>query len=1511
MKRFILAVAAIAAVCAYGAPDDSAVANRKWVRQYVSSVVPMKGPSVGGTTNTSWRTSFSVDETNTLTATIYTPTNPALFVAWSTVPEIPAYTFYAKVPGMQMYANATNAFLPTITYTVTNWTETTTNAAGANVSANFTSTRWRATDSGGGKWATGYLNGDTILCCATNTAKYIVIRTSTVTDNAARTLRGSYELQVVRDFRLLSLFAFTAYAEVETERGGGTLGYHQGLAMDVSFTSSLGGTYTVADAKDHQYNPYGGVDHADLKESDTGYLSYEMFSDPENWGYSFPLEVKYTDSFGNTRTSVIRTKKSFQSSPEWQEFVSNLKLPEPPQNEETPTITDDPGVHECGVADAEGNHIGCVCDYPFCKYCPNCKLEYKVTWSDGSQTTKTLSFAGARHNLRQVICDANGVVSPTEAGGGGCVICWAADNAENGTHFCGNETGTRGWGDENSFTHIVNDPADTGRENCGCKCAHYNDNSDVIPTTMHVHPNSWDDGHGEHCGQNSYCWCFCKREHTGVMAGNDAENTCPGHCLTCGAFHTVDGVELNGIHPTPMPYRVTDGEGDEISLEDHMPSESRCGCKCGAISPDSEATRDLLWDADSFHKYEEDGNGNHTSCSCKCGMKHQTVNNTGHCPKVCTLCGRVDEEKTIGGETINVPRAATWEDHTPDGEHCGCQCYQHQDGFHGEEEGVCGYDGTEKGPNESQMWHKRKTGADGTYCCCECGVYSDHRARDGSHMNWFVPGLCENFCGGINAFGQVCGKLKDEDRDTKEADHTPSDTACGCKCGTVTSETDTEAFHVARDATYSCMCQCHKFHSGEWVNKSCGTKSWKVCSENENHIDGTEAHEYANGYPDDSVHFCKCSKKLTEAHTKVAGTVRYEPGWIITPYTCFCGWSGETRAACTHTWGNWVKISDFPGGTLFRKTCTVCGAWDDMLVNYADAQNCNTNLNLHIPLDDSCGCKCGHYGTRVAEEKDFHKWDATDTEGGIANCHCMCGAKHEWRDGCDCPKVCAFCKEVKKDGTRAAEVDHTITTANRCGCKCGYYGVSAAHAANKGHFAETHVLHKRATTAANGTENSPAYCQCYGAEGTGGSWHWHDPRTSATCPNVCKWIIHGETFGHLAAPEQSGGVPTKLFQRATPANHVPNAYGCGCKCGLCVATGNGANIGEAYGSEDDKDLHRPPQAGNRCDCSCGKYKAVAKGAGTIGGHAFPITHSAATPICTCTCGKTHQAISGHVNACGYCDYCGFIWRNGAKLDASIRSNHLWTNGGCYCDGGCVVGGNKMLHEDGHVYADDSCTCNCGEDTVDHIATSTSVNVSHTTCTRCGAVFDCNRITVTCARCGVALGDSEYVYVGKHEDGCGKPNSPKPGCSKCGCHCTGKCSGHYCSACCVSKPIKRPKRPTPNDPEIPDPCNHNGTGRREVTASDSWTCDICGHTLSSTTRSYYCLRCGAFVSSTTSSSGTHGTHPGGGGEEPDDPTEPPEGCPHCGATDGNHSHDCPNYTPTGSGGSGGSGDIKDI
>lgn len=1427
MRRLLVAcVAAFAAFNSYGIG-----ATQEWVRRHVvdalSGVVrSSSATNIEVAANIPAAAFTGADTNSTYSATIMagTGTHTALKVVASSVPAIPAGTFYA-LDNNGDYVNCSNSLITTIyaaPYTVP---QVTTNALGG-VSTNYVRMgNFWAMDSTNGVWRMG-IDGDTILYNSGDRSAYFAIRSTTLPERAAAVLIPPQTARFsIRE--LLSLIVPTACAENSGETVY-TINSETTISIStITFTrtNKFGKTTTITFTPSGLEGVYTGPNGPFATKAEAEAAAMDL----DNWNFGDWLYVLD----GEARREMSR--QDFENSDVWKQLVSAIGT----ERVETEVKTPEMPAHPCPAPD---NIL--IWDQQNREWVPNSSFIVII----GSEWDWDIEALDRWRGQNDCKC---GVV--------GC------ENSDVSRHRPGRVKITDG---QERFT----DDVDGGD---GCKC-----------------------------------------------------------CIRCVKY----GSDL---------YRTIDEYNDHRASGE---GAGFCGCTCEKFTHENEN----VWDR-NYHNFPA-----HTlawpdkdfSCMCYCAktkalngeyVQHaKYAGDSPWCENICARCGMVeDKEQYIthsypAFDTRHVTlRAAKWDDHAPRAEagegvsllidptyyvRCGCACGT--------------YDTPNGGVLPAAFWKFHQYHNNAGTCLCTCGQIHNKNG-DGSVSDYPCPEICA-----------ICHLIEDTDANqtitidgetyaklvlrqpTEWGDHEPSETACGCKCGYIkvedVAETDaaTKIFHIARDNEFACLCECKRFHEGEWETKTCGVHSWRQCSLFPDHIyDGDEAaHEYAGGHDNDETHYCKCADKAVAAHTKVAGAVRYEhngnQGWIITTKSCSvsgCGWTGEERTACAHTWGNWLKVSDFPGGTLFRKTCSVCGAVEDMLVDYADAQICNTNINLHIPADDICGCKCGYYGSgaETAEEKDFHKWDATDTDNGVANCHCQCGAKHEWRDGCACASVCAYCKEVKKDGTRAGEADHTITTANRCGCKCGYYGVTAAHAANGGHFAESYILHKRAITAANGTENSPACCQCYGGDGKGGLWHWCDPKTSATCPQVCKWILYGEPFGHLAAPDQSG-IPTKSFQRATPANHVPNAYGCGCKCGMCVASGSGANIGEAYASEDDKGLHRPPQSGNRCDCDCGKYKAVAKGTGTINGHAFPVTHSAATPMCVCTCKKTHREISGHMNACGYCDLCGYIWRNGTKIDASVRSLHLWTNGGCYCDGGCQINGNKMLHDDGHVYAANSCTCNCGEETLAHIAQSSTVTISHSTCSRCGAGFEYRRISLTCARCGISLGDEKYVYVGKHADNCGTPSRPRPGCSKCGCHCTGTCSGHYCNACCTSKPPNRPKRPTPEDPEdVPDPCNHNGTGRREVVNTDTWTCDICGHTLSSTTWNYYCLVCNAFVTSRYTTSGSHGDHPGGTGGGDDPSSGEPETCEHCGATNGAHSPDCPNYTPTGGGNTGGSGDIDDI
>ena len=126
-----------------------------------------------------------------LTIKLVAPTNAALFVAWSTCTNVPARTYYAKVPNQQLYVNATNAFLSEISYAVQAHT-TETNRNGRTVYSFTQTTRWSATDARGGAWAMAYRGGDTVLFNVANTNEYIVIQNTTISDARRVALLGNY-----------------------------------------------------------------------------------------------------------------------------------------------------------------------------------------------------------------------------------------------------------------------------------------------------------------------------------------------------------------------------------------------------------------------------------------------------------------------------------------------------------------------------------------------------------------------------------------------------------------------------------------------------------------------------------------------------------------------------------------------------------------------------------------------------------------------------------------------------------------------------------------------------------------------------------------------------------------------------------------------------------------------------------------------------------------------------------------------------------------------------------------------------------------------------------------------------------------------------------------------------------------------------------------------------------------------------------------------------------------------
>lgn len=604
----------------------------------------------------------------------------------------------------------------------------------------------------------------------------------------------------------------------------------------------------------------------------------------------------------------------------------------------------------------------------------------------------------------------------------------------------------------------------------------------------------------------------------------------------------------------------------------------------------------------------------------------------------------------------------------------------------------------------------------------------------------------------------------------------------------------------------------------DWSSTMCGAFAWKSCRRNGAHTEGVERHQY-DAYSGKTLaeHFCRCGKTSQEHH-----------------------------------WTVWMVRTITGAEVVFSRSCPVCNLEDEYRKPLSDFTECNAEIGLHVPKDKDesvCGCKCGYYGVNAqsADSTEFHRWSSTQ------DCRCTCKKKHEFRKGSACPKVCASCKEMLSDGRAARESDHTKASGHICGCACGYYGVTSDHSAS-GHYAETAYLHKQASVHGNGI---PSFCQCYGAEGTGGFWHWRTAR-SQTCSRICTYRRGDiDPLGHLAAKSN----PEKGITPAKPTDHTPKTYGCGCSCGLCNEDNRAKWMYE-------KSLHRAAQsAEDQCHCACESRELVGK----TEGHTFK--------TCICTCKEKHDPKKS-LNACGYCSTCGFIWRNGVRLDAGNRNNHLWVNGGCYCDGGCVVGGVKMLHADGHRYMKNKCICLCGEATREHILVEQKERVGQWTCWKCNAVFLNFRVTTVCSRCEATVSTEHIGSVGEHFPGCGEP---KPSCWKCGCHCTTwgthtTCNIHYCNACCTKKPPKppRPPKPTPDDPnpdepepEPPEPyvtCKHPRTETEDW--DFHWTCEKCSSDFHNWGWRKYCADCGVYIDSESHNEGRHGPPCNGEGEGED-------------------------------------------
>lgn len=1352
----------------------------------------------------------------------------ALKVVASTVSEIPVGTFYAQ-DAQGHFQNVRNGFISMIYASSYDVSRTVTNALGvASVKSVRMGNFW-AVDSGGKAWRMGIQGGDTVLYCADAPSRIIALRSTTLPERAANVLltrtvslfsspsgvvaglRSAFSLNA----QTLSKIQYTINSEITYTIGQITIVRtdRRGNKREVVFTPD--GLECIYEG------PNGPFDSKEEAQA--------AVKDLSNWGFPEPW-----DKIFNVEKTGAMTPEDFENSDAWKYLMGAI---EEKRIEEEIPVPDMPS-HPCPApsdywvfeknqwvknasydTDEEleawrGSH-GCVCAMPGCS-----------------------ANGVAKHLVGRVRQAGGSLVTSVEDGSDGCKCCVRCVKY-------------------GSDPFVTIDEYDEHRANgagggfCGCACGKNTPDNE----------NEWDkDYHNwplRGGGVDYACMCYCSKDKG--LGGEYVKHVkykgdSPWCENICGACHLVEDEVTYINHQWPSFDSKYVKLRDPV-WSDHTPrseAESgvsvlndpdfyeRCGCACGEY--DENIAGALPGSFNTFHQLS-DG-----SCSCHCkqvhnkNMRGDNEQDEFPCSKICSVCKKVKDEESdavLDFYGAQYPKLVMRDpdeedDHDPDDSECGCKCYNDEDSRASWSIGSGTVDSSTV-ENGSPKWHMRSDDS----CECKCGSIA--QTASGAygvlwqtlHIDWSLESECPKICG-------YCDKLRELGEESKEDDHEPSEDWCGCACGFVLEQSELEKFHkLRREAPeYTCLCPCGFKHDGKW--KMCGDKL-KVCTLVSEHTEGEGDHVYAGGSGDAFKHPCKCGNSTADHVWGAWVQYKASPNVLYGKYTCTvsgCAQTKEEQRECKHPeWTEWKAVSSIGVQVTYHRSCKVCTAIDELVRDLAANDECITDIDFHVPNEAGgmCGCKCGYYGTRVSDNEELHKWDASDIVNGVANCLCKCKTKHRFRSGSECPAVCAACQNRRADGSTAQESDHVATRDNRCGCACGYYGVTSEHTSS-GRSATSAHLHNQAVTHGNG---APAFCQCYGGDGLGGKFHWRDPRTG--CTSICQWTRENEPLGHLAASEN----PEWLIKKAKASDHTPKAYGCGCACGLCNENNRG-------NWKHEKSLHKVAQGStDKCHCACDSKELV----GTDeGGHTWE------PGKCTCTCGKKHKDM--YLNVCDYCSQCGRVWRGDFWLDGTVAFSHKWNLSGCYCDCG------MHLHSSGHCYEYDSCECDCGEESIDHILKETKTVISKDICWLCYGAFVTYRVSKVCERCGGSLGADHYYNEGEHKEDCGaEPETPS--CWKCGCACTknsshSACGGHYCSACCDKKPKKPRKK---NNPDIPDDeevepnpetptvkCSHPST--KSVDMNFDKSCDACGAVFSSSGELIICKTCGELIANNANVTGEH-------------------------------------------------------
>ena len=576
----------------------------------------------------------------------------------------------------------------------------------------------------------------------------------------------------------------------------------------------------------------------------------------------------------------------------------------------------------------------------------------------------------------------------------------------------------------------------------------------------------------------------------------------------------------------------------------------------------------------------------------------------------------------------------------------------------------------------------------------------------------------------------------------------------------------------------------------DWQTASCGSHSWEECANNPQHTRGTKQHSFPGSARTAAAHFCACG-----------------------------------NASEAHDWGDWVLTARYAAMLEYTRTCTVCGYSEKRTEMEASQSVCDTNNNIHVALDDACGCKCGKYGSGQGAEKSddekFHHWSDTTDANGVRTCTCACGHYHKMRrwgsnQSGVCENICAYSGCYKEGSgvgiSDAADDRHTPMESGHCGCKCGKLTADNT-------MIEKFHIRKSGT------------CRCYGGDGNGGAWHFREP--DPNCPNVCAHTVDNKR--HLVALTAKEHTTDLVI--AGKYDHTPHATSCGCACRAYTGSDYPPGNSESHRYHKSASESGLPNCGCKClggaDWANAGYRnspwhywanGSCKCNCTLGNH-HAVTNALCVKICRGGCGGLVDAPNTTARAehhtpkednCG-CK-CGFVTsatkdetfhngRNGCRCACGGTHKHFapeTVNGEVHCPNICDTCGRTREWYSGisyHSFLSDPCDCDCShhhqEMGHDYNNNGTVVVIGSRVCATCGETVDIKRREYSCNRSS----SHPKIYGGTFEDGHDE-----------GCTDGGEESGNppheeaetFCSLC------------------------HHSMGVTASTAHDGAYCDECGH-----------------------------------------------------------------------------------